>query len=267
MEQTGELAHRCLLLENRELAEGWHLFELQAEGLVHADPGQFVQLRIGSATDPLLRRPLSIHYADAQRGRLRLLFQIAGSGTALAAQFRAGEELDLLGPFGRGFPHLDEKALAIFVSGGIGMAPLFFAAAVRRGAGLPFKFLLGGKADAQLPPDEYFRSHGIEAQIVTDDGSRGDRGSVTLLLERSLENLSPPYRIHACGPMAMLSRVVELARPAGAAVHLSLESRMACGIGACLGCVHPFYRGEQIEYRRVCLEGPVFDGEEVVFEK
>lgn len=266
MERENEPAHRCLLLESREIAAGWHLLELQAPGLVHADPGQFVQLRIGSTADPLLRRPLSIHYADRQSGRLRLLFQVAGRGTALAARSRAGEELDLLGPFGRGFPHLGEKDPAIFVGGGIGMAPLFYAAVKRREAGLPFQFLLGGQKGTLLPSDEYFEAHKIRPLIATDDGSRGSAGTATLLLERCLENRALPCRIHACGPLPMLSRVMELAGAAGVPAHLSLESRMACGLGACLGCVHPIRRGGRIEYRRVCLEGPVFDGEEVIFE-
>lgn len=266
MKSRTELAHRCLLLENKEIARGWHLFELEAPLLAHAGPGQFVQLRIGNLTDPLLRRPVSIHYADPAAGRIRLLIRIAGRGTALAARIKAGEELDLLGPFGRGFPFLDEERPALLVGGGIGMAPLFFAAVQRRRAGLPFELLLGGKGGDLLPPDGYFLAHKITPQIVTEDGSRGGSGLVTALLEERLALTREPPRIHACGPAPMLARVVELARSAGVPVHLSLESRMACGVGACLGCVLPVYTDGKIEYRRVCRDGPVFDGEEVYFE-
>lgn len=266
MKIGNEIAHRCLLLEKRELVPGWHLYELEAPLPARAEPGQFIQLRPGSGTDPLLRRPISIHYADPEAGRIRLLIRIAGRGTALASRFREGEELDLLGPFGHGFPHLDEECPAIFVGGGIGLAPLFFAAARRRQAGLPFELLLGGRSGSFLPPDDYFRSAGIAPVVATEDGSRGSRGPVTALLEQRLRMVQIPLRIHACGPMAMLARVVELARSAGVAVHVSLESRMACGVGACLGCVLPVHADGKIEYRRVCRDGPVFNGEDVSFE-
>lgn len=266
MNRRAEIAHRCLLLANKEIARGWHLFELEAPLLAHAGPGQFVHLRTGSSTDPLLRRPVSIHYADPAAGRIRLLIRISGSGTALAARRKAGEELDLLGPFGRGFPFLDETTPALLVAGGIGMAPLFFAAVQRQRAGLPFEFFMGGQSDALLPPDEYFLAHGIAPLIVTEDGSRGGRGLVTALLEERLAGAVKPLRVHACGPAPMLARVAELARSAGVPVHLSLESRMACGVGACLGCVVPVNVDGKVEYRRVCRDGPIFDGEAVCFD-
>lgn len=266
MTSRDRLAHRCLLLKNEEIIPGWRLLELQAPGLARAAPGQFVQLGVGPFTDPLLLRPVSVHYADEKKGQIRLLFRVAGRGTELAAAFKAGKKVDLLGPLGRGFPHLDEEGEAIFVAGGIGLAPLLFAAAVRQRASLPFQFFLGGKSGSLLPPDSYYRAYGLRPQIATDDGSRGSHGLVTALLERYLRAQKGPGRIHACGPAPMLERTAELACSAGAALHLSLESQMACGVGACLGCVHPFRSGDEIVYRRVCLEGPVFKGEETLFE-
>lgn len=266
MAGRNEIAHRCLLRGRGEPVPGWYLLELEAPRLTRAVPGQFVHLRPGRGTDPLLRRPISIHCADVERGRIQLLIRPAGRGTAGIPSLRVGEELDLLGPLGRGFPHLEEGAPAILVAGGIGLAPLLFAAVQRRRAGLPFELLLGGTSGAFLPPDEYFRAHGVEPAVATDDGSRGRYGPVTALLEQRLGRARRPLRVHACGPMPMLARVVELTRAAGVAAHLSLESRMACGVGACLGCVLPFRVGGKLEYRRVCREGPVFDGEEVYFE-
>lgn len=267
MESRIELSQRCILLENKEIVPGWHLLELEAHLPVCASPGQFILLRMGNTTDPLLRRPVSIHYADPAAGTIGLLIKIAGRGTALVAGIRAGEEMDLLGPLGRGFPFLDEKSPALLVGGGIGMAPLFFAAVQRQQAGLPFELLLGAQSGAYLPPQEYFAARGITPFINTDDGSRGRRGLVTALLKERLDLIREIPRIHACGPEAMLFPVVELARSAGVAVHISLESRMACGVGACLGCVLPCCRDGGIEYRRVCRDGPVFNGEEVYFEK
>lgn len=266
MEKRTELLHRCPVLDRSEIVPGWHLFELEAPGLAHSAPGQFVQLRIGKATDPLLRRPVSIHLADPSAGRIRLLIRAAGRGTTLAAGVRTGDELDLLGPLGRGFPFLEEGSPALLVGGGIGMAPLFFAAVQRQGAGLPFELLLGSRRGSLLPPDQYFQDQGIKPLLVTEDGSRGGCGTVIALLEKRLALIRGPARVHACGPGPMLPAVVELARSAGVPVHLSLEARMACGVGACLGCVLPVCNGGNIEYRRVCRDGPVFNGEEVYFE-
>ncbi len=266
MEKRIELTHHCLVLENKEIVPGWHLLELESPLLSLAEPGQFLQLQVGSFTDPLLRRPVSIHYADPATGMIRLLIRIAGRGTALVARIKAGDELDLLGPLGRGFPYLDEERPAFFVGGGIGMAPLFFAAVQRRRAGLSFELLLGSREVTLLPPEEYFLAHNIKPFVATDDGSCGCHGPVTALLEERLALTEEAPRIHACGPAVMLARVVEIARSASVPVHLSLESRMACGVGACLGCVLPVHADGKVEYRRVCSDGPVFDGEEVYFE-
>ncbi len=266
MGKRTELIHCCPVLGRTEIVPGWHLFELEAPALARSEPGQFIQLRIGSLTDPLLRRPVSIHLADPAAGRIRLLVRNAGRGTALIARSKAGDELDLLGPLGRGFPFLAEEHPALLVGGGIGMAPLFFAAVQRQRAGLPFELLLGGRKGLLLPPDEYFSASGLNPLLITEDGSRGGCGTVTALLEKRLALIRKPARIHACGPGPMLPQVVKLARSAGIPVHLSLESRMACGVGACLGCVLPVYAGESMEYRRVCRDGPVFNGEEVYLE-
>lgn len=266
MESNAELVHLCPLLEKREIISGWYLFELQAPQLARAGPGQFVQVRVSDSTDPLLRRPVSIHYADPERGMIRLLIRIAGRGTLLTARIETGQELDVIGPLGRGFPFLEEKKPILLVGGGIGMAPLYFAAVQRRRAGLPFELLLGTDCGAHLPPDEYFSAQGIRPFVVSEDGSRGGCGLVTELLKERLALVRGLSRIHACGPEAMLARVAEIAHSADVPTHLSLESRMACGVGACLGCVVPLCIAGKIEYRRVCRDGPVFDGGEVYFD-
>ncbi len=266
MENKAQIAHRCLLLENKAVTGDWFLLTLQAPLPLQARPGQFVQLRLGPGTDPLLRRPFSIHHEDSIAGRLRLLVRVAGAGTARVAAFVAGQEIDLLGPFGQGFPYPEEKAKALLVGGGIGMAPLYFLAAQRRREGLPFDFLIGGRSAASLPADAYFREHRLEPSLATEDGSRGFRGTVTALLEHRLLTGPQPGRIHACGPLPMLARVAEIGRARGIPTHVSLESRLACAVGACLGCAFPFHRDGAVEYRRVCRDGPVFNGEEVCFE-
>lgn len=266
MESKAGLSNHCLLLENKAVTGDWRLLDLQAPRPLRARPGQFVQLRLGPGTDPLLRRPFSIHHLDRAARRLRLLVRIAGAATARVAAFAPGEEIDLLGPFGQGFPYPEEKAKALLVGGGIGMAPLYFFAAERRRRGLPFDFLIGGRSAGSLPADAYFQEHRLEPRLATDDGSRGFRGTVAALLEHLLAREPGPGRIHACGPLPLLARVVEIGRARGIPTHVSLESRLACAVGACLGCAFPFHRNGAVEYRRVCRDGPVFNGEEVCFE-
>jgi len=266
-------------LESRNNSPGGRLKEMVAVArncyrliieypwLAPPQPGQFVQLRWHRGTDPLLRRPFSIHRADCRRGELWLLIQVAGRGTAdLVERGTPGMELDILGPLGRSFPHLEEEGLALLLGGGVGLAPLLFLAEERRRRGLPFRWLIGGAGADLLPPPEYFLSLGLSPQFVTEDGSLGEKGLATDLLQRFLEE-ERPSRVHACGPVPMLATAAKLCRQFRVPCHLSLESFMACGVGACQGCVVPIRHGEKVEYRRVCLEGPVFDGEVVDFEQ
>jgi dihydroorotate dehydrogenase electron transfer subunit len=261
-----DLAHRCELLENRALQAGWRRLVLKAPGLTEAEPGQFVHLLLGAATDPLLRRPFSVHYVDRQRQEIWLLFQVAGTGTLDLAARQPGALLDLLGPLGRGFPFVDEPAYTLLVAGGIGLAPLYYLARRRRETGLPGALLIGAARGSALPDAAYFSSVGLAPLVATEDGSRGMMGRVTELLSLQLREGPPPARIHACGPVPMLAAVVELARSKGLPTHISLEAHLACGVGACLGCAFPFTGASGIEYRRVCRDGPVFDGEEARFE-
>ncbi len=261
------LLQHCELLETGAVADGWHRIKLHAPTLAHAEPGQFVHLRAGSGVDPLLRRPFSIHFADERAKEIWLLIRVVGNVTAALARLQVGAKIDLLGPLGRGFPALDEAGKALLVAGGIGLAPLYFLARRRRAAQLPFDLIIGGISGSALPEDLFFYRDGLQPLVATDDGSRGFRGTAVDLLEQQLRLCATPARIHACGPIPMLSRAVELGRLFGVPTHISLESVLACAVGACLGCAFPFKSGGSIEYRRVCRDGPVFDGEEACFER
>jgi dihydroorotate dehydrogenase electron transfer subunit len=266
MDPKQTLIHRCELLEIGTVAYGWHRLRLHAPDAARPEPGQFVHLRAGSGADPLLRRPFSIHFADDRTKEVWLLIRVAGNATAALARLQPGEMLDLLGPLGTGFPAPDEAENALLVAGGIGLAPIYFLARRRRAAGLPFDLILGGLSRSALPDETFFSRDGLRPLVATDDGSRGFRGTAADLLEQQLRLSPVPARIHACGPLPMLARVVELGRAYGVPTHISLESVLACAVGACLGCAFPFKSGGVIEYRRVCRDGPVFNGEEAWFE-
>ncbi|RKY66278.1 MAG: dihydroorotate dehydrogenase electron transfer subunit [Candidatus Latescibacterota bacterium] len=231
-----------------------------------ARPGQFVHLRIREGTDPLLRRPFSIHRVNRERGEVQVLYQVVGQGTRLLSRKPVGERLDVLGPLGHRFEVSEEGGGVLLVAGGIGIAPLVFLCEdLLRGHAVTA--LIGARSRDGILCHDSLRSGGVTVHIATDDGSLGHRGLVTDLLNAQLE--AGREAVYACGPVAMLRTVSALCRAHRISCQISLESRMACGLGACLGCavkvrssVPPGY-----EYKRVCKEGPVFDAEEVIFDE
>jgi dihydroorotate dehydrogenase electron transfer subunit len=182
---------------------------------------------------------------------LDVLYKISGRGTALLAAARPGERVRTVGPLGRGFPLPEPGERALLVGGGTGIASLFDLAARARAHG-PVTVLLGARSAADL---------GVELRLATEDGSAGRRGLVTELLADALAET--PARVYACGPTAMMRRAAELAAAAGRPCLASLENRMACGFGVCLGCAVPRAAGG---YALVCRDGPVFPADGLRWE-
>ena len=256
------------------IAPGYRLLSFHSPEIASAaTPGQFVMLKIDESFDPLLPRPMSLHSIikdGNHRIGFTILYKMVGKGTRLLSEKRNRERLGVMGPLGNGF-NLDRLAPGyepIIAGGGIGIAPLFFLAGelVERGW-FPAVFLGANSKEELLRLDE-FESLGITPRVSTDDGSKGEKGMVTDLLGSYLEgSKGVPGEVLACGPPLMLKEVVSLTRRYGLKSQLSLEQRMACGLGACLGCVVRIKskKGNQLSYQRVCTEGPVFDGEDVLW--
>jgi len=225
-------------------------------------PGQFVMVRVGEGLDPLLRRPFSIHRVNAD-GTLSLLFKVIGKGTRLLAGITAGATVDLIGPLGNGF-NLDPPGSFCMIGGGMGIAPLYFLAqkfrqTEYRGNNQPV--LLGAQTQAELLLlAEEFSELGYSVLTATDDGSLGHQGFVTELLDEILLQVK---QVYACGPIPMMRKVALKCRDAGVSCQVSLETHMACGLGACLGCTFPASGGG---YKHVCKDGPVLSAEEVAWE-
>lgn len=240
--------------------DAWDISVEAPEIAAQAVPGQFVHLRIPANTcDPLLRRPFAI--ARAEHGQIRLIVDVVGRGTEMIARLEIGDELDLLGPIGRGWrTPPDANGPLALVAGGTGVASLmaFHTAAPRKDRLHP---LIGARTRDRLLAADYFR-HAPNARLATDDGSEGFHGTVVGLLEHAWEEVNPLV-ILACGPMPMLARVARLAAQRGAACEVSLEQRMGCGFGVCMGCAIAMRSGG---YARVCVDGPVFDAAEVAWE-
>lgn len=258
------------IVSHREVAPGTRLMVLREPSVAgRARPGQFVMLRVASGPDPLLRRPFSVcgRIGDDAFG---LLYRVVGRGTALMAERRVGERMQLLGPLGNGFPEEPSSRPSVLAGGGVGVAPLLFLAQELLLKERPLSFLAGFPGrEALLLPRDVLRLD-LEAEIATDDGTLGHAGPVTDLLASRLAAVAGPEEapeVFACGPAAMLERVAALARAAGAPCLVSLEAAMACGLGACLGCTVPEASREGRSYLRVCTEGPVVPAEAVDWER
>lgn len=246
----------CEILHKAEIAEGIFDYTVSAPELaVAAKPGQFAHILVPGHT---LRRPISICGIDKDAGTLRFVFQIRGAGTEKLAGFEPGDSFDILGPLGNGFPVEQNKGKkALFVGGGIGVPPLLGAA---KAAGAGSVAALGFRSKNAVILEDDFKAAGVETRIATDDGSYGTKGVVTALMQDV-----DPGVIYACGPMVMLRAVKEFAAARNIPCYISLEERMACGVGACLGCAVELYGGSNETYMgHVCKDGPVFAAERVV---
>ena len=240
----------CPILRVEHLSPYGHSLVLDAGELADAaHPGQFVEIQCDGL---FLRRPISI--CDAGAGRIRLVFETKGKGTEFLARRRVGERLNLLGPLGQGFSIHSGQIL--LVGGGIGVAPLHFAAQRCPGA---VHAILGFRSAKTAVLTDAFRAICPRVDITTEDGSLGEKGLVVAPLRRRLEK-QPYAQILACGPRPMLRAVMEIAAEFDIPCEVSLEERMACGIGACLGCACRMTDGS---FRRVCRDGPVFPATEV----
>ena len=221
-------------------------------------PGCFLTVSAGSGFDPALRRPFAFSDVDPARGTAAFIFQRRGRGTAWLAERRPGDSLDVLGPLGAGFRAPPSGARPVLVAGGIGLGPMLFlarqlhqtAAAGRNEVPI---LVLGYRSASQAPSVDLPPG----SVICTDDGMRGFHGSAVAYLDQLADALPPYY--YACGPVAMMAAIDRLApaRAGQADLQAATEQWMACGVGACQGCVIPFKDGG---FKRCCADGPVFNG-------
>jgi dihydroorotate dehydrogenase electron transfer subunit len=262
-----------VVTRNLDLGRGNYMLEFEApEAAAGMCPGQFFMIGIPGA-EVLLRRPFSVcglpgTFDDAPAGSVRILYRVAGRGTALLASLKAGARLTALGPLGRGFS-LDAiaGAGAILVAGGIGIAPFPALTAALRSRGVRPILLYGARSSGDLPLLDWFGRNCAEVRVTTEDGSLGQKGLVTVPLEDLLTDCPARTRVYACGPNPMLRAVARLVKGREVVCELSLEAHMACGFGVCLGCVVPTREGggEEIGYQRVCVEGPIMQAEKLAW--
>lgn len=246
-------------------------------------PGQFFMLRSVDRTDPLLGRPFAlldiVRDEQGQAVALDFGYVVVGKFTSLLAACAPGTELEIWGPLGNGFPMTTARHVAI-VAGGIGQTP--FVAMLREALGLErygleprdvpqpaprLTFCYGARNAAALAGVDWFNLPGVDVRLATDDGSQGHPGFVTEVLAELLASDDPPGEVYCCGPEPMMHAVSRQLQAAGVPGWLSLETPMACGFGACFSCVARIRQPDGTwDYRRTCIEGPIFPASDVVFE-
>ena len=229
------------IIQNIKIAEDTYELKLETDLAYKAKAGQFINIEIPGF---FLRRPLSIAMIDGPI--LTIIYKVVGQGTAALKEIKAGT-LSLLGPLGNGFPLLDE-ARVLIIGGGIGLPPLYELARQYLKKGSEVTVVAGFQTSSQLILEDEFKALGVKLYIATDDGSYGYHGNVLALIDHY--KISDDF-VLACGPLPML-RAIDKRYERG---YYSLEQRMACGVGACMGCV---CKGKDGKTYRVCKDGPVF---------
>ena len=227
-----------------------------------ARPGQFIMLKTGETLDPLLRRPFSIHKINKDK-TIDVLYKVVGKGTRLLSGLKKDAEIDILGPLGNGFTINKKIKSHILVAGGIGIAPLLFLAQeLSKDKKNRIILFAGARHKEDILSVQDFKRLKAEIKISTEDGSIGKQGLISELFEVFLTGHNESNSVvYACGPKGMLREISRLASIKGISCQVSLEERMACGLGACLGCATDTKGG----YKYVCNDGPVFEAGEIVW--
>lgn len=260
---------RAPLTENHQFSNGNHILTVQAPEIARqALPGQFVMAAAateGSIPYPLLKRALAVYSVSEDRSSLRLLLKVIGEGTRRLSELRNGEALELVGPLGNGFDlERGRGRLNLLVVGGTGIASVLLLARKLLDQGDETILIYGGRTGADLVGLDDFIGLEIPVLVTTEDGSRGTRGLVTDALRETLNrNKERSLNVYTCGPNAMMEAVWKMAEPRSVPCQVSVEVKMACGFGVCLGCTVKTTES----YRLACTHGPVFNAETFIWEK
>ena len=241
------------VVANERLHTHYVLLKLtQEKPLPEMLPGQFAEIRVDGSATTFLRRPISINHVDKAKNEVWFLVQMVGDGTRKLASVQVGDTVNVVMPLGKCFTMPDSPhARPLLVGGGVGTAPMLFLGEALKKCGIQPTFLLGARSANDLLQIEEFAALG-EVHVTTEDGSKGEKGYVTLHSVLKKEHFD---MIYTCGPKPMMVAVAKYAKSNGIECEVSLENKMACGVGACLCCVEDTQEGNVC----VCKEGPVFN--------
>ena len=253
-----KVKEKCIVISQDCIAKDIYSLWLKTDKIAaQARPGQFVSVYCNDGGH-LLPRPISLCEINQEKGTLRLVYRVVGKGTEMFAALKAGDSVEVLGPLGNGFPMEEAEGKRVFlIGGGIGVPPMLETAKQLKGEPV----LVMGYRDELFPTDEMKKAG--ELVIATEDGSAGTKGNV---LDAIRENDLKADMIFACGPKPMLRALKAYGLENNIPCYVSMEERMACGVGACLGCVCQSTEVDdhsQVKNKRVCKDGPVFLSTEV----
>ena len=255
------------ILSNERVLGNCYKMVLRAPNIAkNSVPGQFIEIECGKNNFPLLKRPISIH--NAEDDQIEIIYYVVGKGTELLSEKSVGDTLETVGPLGKGFD-LVETENHILVGGGYGVPPMYFLAkSLLKNNGKEKIFVcIGAKNKDLILCKKEFMDLGINLCVTTDDGSMGLKGFVTGAVKSILDNNEEKTAVYSCGPCIMMKNLYNLCKDYSQVenIYCSMEHIMACGVGVCNGCVLEIKEGESINYKRVCKDGPVFRGEEIVW--
>ena len=246
------------LKDKQFISPGYTLYVLEGDEIASiAQTGQFLEVRVAKGHFPTMRKPLSIFFAKDDT--FGMLVKTVGYGAELMKLWQIGDDVDIIGPLGQGFRYTEDDDNFVLVAGGIGLAPLNFLAQELQKKGKNIHLLYAPKRDT-APLDAFTVKTGVNIHFSEN------RNTVADDLKKLLASVKDPCGVFTCGPNPFLKLVTDAASSCGLQTQVSLETRMHCGMGACMGCIVPIRVGNDFEYKTVCHDGPVFLGEEVIFE-
>ena len=253
----------CELLKKEMLIDGIYKFSVKSPEIASAArAGQFLEIKVSETGEPFLRRPISIYNVEKEEGIVEFIFQVKGRGTELLADRKVGDLIDIMGPLGFGTFKVEEYKNVAIIGGGIGTYPLYELTKELKGKA-NLNVYLGFRDKSLVSCEKEFEAIGLNKLVVTtDDGSYKEKGYAIDFLKKDIEEHSVDM-IFACGPLPMLKAVRAYAIENNIPCQISLEERMGCGIGACLGCAVKVISGKEPRYGHVCKEGPVFNAADV----
>lgn len=257
---------KAKLIKKEQLKDDIYKFSVEAKEIVeNTKPGHFIEVRVLDNIEPLLRRPISIYNIEKETGILEFIFQVKGKGTEILAKREVGEELDIIGPLGYGTFDVKDYENAAIIGGGIGTFPLYeLAKELKQDTKSNVNIYLGFRNKDYVVLEKEFEKVSNKLVITTDDGTYGIPGFAINELKKDIE-AGKVDKIFACGPLPMLKAVQALSIEKNIPCQISLEEKMACGLGVCLGCAVKTAKSpaDAPQYWHVCKAGPVFNASDV----
>lgn len=253
------------LVKKEKLLDGLYKFSLETKEIVDiAKPGNFIEIRINENLDPFLRRPISIYNIEKEKGIIEIIFQVKGKGTELLSKKQEGDFIDIIGPLGNGVFKFEKHKNIAVIGGGIGIFPLYELTKEAKELNLNIDTYIGFRNKELVVLEKEFENTSNNLTITTDDGSYKNKGFAIDYLKENLKTKKVDC-IYTCGPLPMIKAVKALAEENNLECQISLEEKMGCGLGVCLGCAVKTAESskEDPQYVHVCKDGPVFESKSV----